>query len=51
MEFADKYISEKENKSNPDVKKIILSNDAYAVGEMLQNLINKLEHMRLQFLK
>lgn len=39
----DKYSSATEN----DVKKLVLSNGAYAVCEMLEEMIAKLEHLRL----
>jgi hypothetical protein len=43
MEFKDKYtttaIAEKD--------KVVLSSDAYAIGEMIEKLINKLEQLRL----
>lgn len=48
MKFSDKYISEKENAENPDIKKIILSNDAYAIGEMIDELIKKVDYLRLK---
>jgi hypothetical protein len=39
MEFSTKYSSTTEN----DDKKIIIGDDAYAIGEMIQALIDKLE--------
>lgn len=60
MEFKEKYTTqakidkipkeekellEKENKKQP------LSNDAYAIGEMIENLINKIEHARVSSLR
>ncbi len=47
MKFEDKYISTDENNKKADTSKITLSNDAYAIGEMLQTLINKIEHAGL----
>ena len=47
MEFADKYISEKENADKPDLTKVLISNDAYAVSEMIDKLIKQMEHNRL----
>lgn len=40
MDFEDKY-------SMTDDKKIIVSKDAYAIGEMLDQLIKKIEQARL----
>ena len=38
MEFKEKYISSEEAiKANPD-KKVVLSNDAYAISEMINEL-------------
>ena len=36
MSFKSRYISTSENKINPDPKKIILSDDAYAIVEQLE---------------
>lgn len=43
MDFADKYISERENLEKPDAKKLVLSNDAYALGEILHQLSGQLQ--------
>ena len=51
MEFTDKYISEKENTEKPDVKKVLISNDAFALGDIIQQLINKIEHARISMIK
>ena len=40
--FKDKYSSETEN----DVKKLVIPNGAYAVCEMIELLINKMEQFR-----
>lgn len=45
MNFKDKYTLDK-TKEGED-KKIQISPDAYSNAEMLQLLINKLEHMRI----
>jgi hypothetical protein len=47
MNFKDKYT----NAVDKDSKKIELSNDAYAIGETIEQLINKIEHTRLSFKK
>ena len=44
---SDKYSSSKEN----DDKKLVMSNGAYAVCEMLEQLINKLEQTRVSSIK
>ena len=41
MNFKDKYTNTAEKDKTP------LSNDAYAIGEMIEKLINKIEHARL----
>lgn len=46
MQFKDKYISTTENAEKPDAKKTILSDDAYAIGELIEILTNKLEQFR-----
>ena len=47
MEFKEKYISFTENSVKPDPKKITLSDDAYAISELLDALIKKTEEVRL----
>ena len=44
MRFEEKYTNVKE----ADPKKIEISNEAYAIGEMIEKLINQLEITRLQ---
>jgi len=46
MEFKDKYISNKENSVKPDAKKMVLSDDAYAISEMINVLIQRIEKAR-----
>jgi len=46
MEFADKYTSDEKQ-----TKKTILSTDAYAIGEMIDKLIKKIEHVRTSLMK
>lgn len=45
MAFTDKYISVSENVSNPDAKKTMLSNDAYAIGLTIEELITKINEL------
>lgn len=64
MNFTDKYITtDKETQIAQQIPnedpletpveepKLIISNDAYALGEMLQNLIDKIEHARCSLMK
>lgn len=44
MKFKDKYT----NAVEQDKKKIELSNDAYAIGEIIQALIDKIEQIRTE---
>ncbi len=43
MKVSDKYSSATEN----DTKKLVVSNEAYAVCEMIELLIAKLEHLKI----
>lgn len=43
--FSGKYISAKENMEKPNAEKIVLSNDAYALGDMIQELIVELRRI------
>jgi len=45
--FKDKYISEAENAVTPDAKKILISNDAFAIGEMMEALIKIIDKTRV----
>ena len=52
MEVCDKYTTADKitaDKDGIETKKIILSNDAYAVSEMITELIRKIEQTRAQF--
>ncbi len=51
MEFKEKYtaLAEKDKIENKD--KIVISNEAYALGELLEQIFNKLEHLRLSNFK
>ena len=55
MVFSDKYTTSEKiaaEQADPEIKdkiekdKTVLSNDAYAIGDIIQNLINKIEHTR-----
>lgn len=47
MILQEKYISLAENTKAPDITKTELSNDAYAICEFIEKLVNKIEHARL----
>jgi hypothetical protein len=44
MEFVDKYTSTTENEKG----KKLISDDAFAIGEMIQNLINEIKRVSLK---
>jgi len=54
MEFKEAYTTIEKiaaDKDNIENKKTTLSNDAFAIGEIIQSLISKIEHTRLSLLK
>jgi len=46
MNFKEKYISDKENSLKEDLSRIVVSNEAYAIMDVINELINKIEHVR-----
>ena len=48
MEFSEKYISAYEKILKPTDKRIEISDEAYAMAEMIAELISKIEHLRLK---
>jgi hypothetical protein len=51
---TEKKISEKEKGSQEEAmekKKTILNNEAYAIGEAVSTLIDKIEHIRMELIK
>jgi len=48
MEFKEKYISTTAKLEDKENKNIVLSDDAYAIGEMIGNLIKELERAKLR---
>jgi len=49
MKVDDKYTTAEKitkDKTNKESKKVTLSNDAYAICEFIEFLINKVEHAR-----
>ena len=60
MNFREEYttnekiaIEEKDEKIKEKIEKgkTVLSNDAYALGSMVEKLLNKIEHTRLSLIK
>lgn len=60
MEFKEKYTSvflkaadelKEEEEEKTEKGKVELSNDAFAIGETIQYLINKIEHARMSLIK
>ena len=47
MEFNDKYVSEKDQALPANKDKVVLSNDAFAIGEMLQEVVQGLRKVRI----
>lgn len=47
MDFSNKYISASDKAIDTKSEKAVLSNDAFAIGEMIDELIKKIEHLRL----
>ena len=47
MIFTDKYTSESIKLEESEKDKAILSDDAYAIGEVIQALINQIEKTRV----
>ena len=52
MKFTDKYTTEElKSKDDKEKDKVSLSNDAYALGEVLEELKIKIEHVRVSLIK
>ena len=49
MKFKEKYTLDKTKEEDKD--KIQLSPDAYGISDMIQDLINKIEHARLSLIR
>jgi len=50
MVITDRYISASAKLLDSKSANIVLSDDAYAIAEMVENLINKIEQTRLSWL-
>ena len=46
MSFREKYVITAEALKPENKDKIAVSNDAFALGDIIQELINKIEHVR-----
>jgi len=51
MEFPDKYCITSVSTLPENKTKVIISNDAYAIGEFIEKLMNKIEHARCSLMK
>jgi len=51
MAFQDKYISTTDKKAQPTSEKVVLTDDAFAISEMIDSLITKIEQARVTFIK
>ena len=54
MKFSEQYTTSEKitaDKEGIEEKKTILTNDAFAIGDIIQALINKIEHARLSLIK
>lgn len=47
MKFKEKYCNTKDKNKPENQDKTILSDDAYSIAETVDNLINKIEHVRM----
>lgn len=51
MEFKDKYTTTATADPIKDKDKVVLSSDAFAIGEIIEQLINKIEHTRSSLMR
>lgn len=50
MEFKETYVKDSEALKPENKDKTPVSNDAYAIGDMIERLINKIEHARMSLI-
>ena len=50
MSFEEKYCSESEKGEEKNKDKKVISDDAFALGDIIQNLINKINHTRISLM-
>ena len=50
MRFEDKYINSSEKDAEKIKDKKIITNDTFALGEVIQSLIDKIEHTRMSLI-
>jgi len=48
MDFKERYVSETDKTLEPTTKKRVISDEAFAIGELLQAIIYKLEKARIK---
>ena len=51
MTFKEEYTNTTEKGKMENKKKKVISDDAFAIGDMIERLINKIEHSRLSLIK
>ena len=51
MEFKEEYTNTTEKGKMENKKKKIISDDAFAIGEMIDRLINKIEQARISMIR
>ena len=51
MGFKDTYTSESEKTKIENKDKKVISDDAYAIGDVIDDLIKKIEHARVSWLR
>lgn len=48
MRFEEKYISQKESDTKPNAKRILITDEAFAIGEIIQIVVDKLGVLSLK---
>ena len=51
MTFKEEYTNTTKKDKMENKKKKVISDDAFAIGDMIERLINKIEHSRLSLIK
>jgi len=50
MRFEEKYVDSSEKDAEKIKDKKIITDDTFAIGEVIQNLIDKIEHTRVSLI-
>ena len=50
MRFEEKYVDSSEKDAEKIEDKKIITDDTFAIGEVIQNLIDKIEHTRVSLI-